>query len=378
MSRIHLQARIQLEARRQKRILHELLQPIVPDQGLAALPPPSDGDLFFDLEGDPYAFDLGIEYLFGVADAKGEYVGRWSLDRVKERETFEWFMDFVMARLQQYPQLHIYHYAPYEPTALKRLAGRYDTRIDELDRLLRGKFFVDLYRVVRQGLRASVESYSIKKLEPFYRFERQVDLREANSALANFEAWLQMRGLGDEAKALLDPIEGYNRDDCVSTLRLRDWLEELRTGLIKSGVEVPRSAPASAEPEKEQAEKLKEVRALMERLMAGVPEPPDQQTAEQHGRWLLAQMLEYHRREKKSMWWRYFNWLGMNEDDLIADGSALGGLEYLDVVRKEKQSLVHRYRFPPQDHDLGGGRNRRSKGEMNMDVVKKWIGRILP
>ncbi len=245
MSRIHHQARIQLEARRQKRILHELLQPIVADQGLAALPPPSEGDLFFDLEGDPYAFDLGIEYLFGVADAKGEYVGRWSLDSVKERETFEWFMDSVMDRLKQHPDLHVYHYAPYEPTALKRLAGRYDTRIDELDRLLRGKVFVDLYRVVRQGLRASVESYSIKKLEPFYQFERQVDLREANSALANFEAWLQLGGVEGDQNVLLKDIEGYNKDDCISTLRLRDWLEQLRVQLGKeTGVEVPRpSAP---------------------------------------------------------------------------------------------------------------------------------------
>ena len=86
-------------------------------------------------------------------------------------------MDMVMERLERFPDLHIYHYAAYEPTALKRLAGRYDTRIDELDRLLRGKVFVDLYRVVRQGLRASVESYSIKKMEPFYAFERAVDLR---------------------------------------------------------------------------------------------------------------------------------------------------------------------------------------------------------
>jgi len=113
MSRIHHQARVQLEARRQKQILHELLEPIVADQGLAALPPPSEGDLFFDLEGDPYAFDLGIEYLFGVVDAKGEYVGRWSLERVKERETFEWFMDSVMDRLRDHPDLHVYHYAPY-------------------------------------------------------------------------------------------------------------------------------------------------------------------------------------------------------------------------------------------------------------------------
>jgi uncharacterized protein len=349
LARIHHQARLQLVGRREKRDLYELLKPVVPDQGLAALPEPSPGDLFLDLEGDPYAFDLGIEYLFGVVDVEGAYTGRWSLDRVAERHTFEWFMDMVTERLQRFPNLHIYHYAAYEPTALKRLAGRYDSRIDELDRLLRGKVFVDLFRVVRQGLRASVESYSIKKMEAFYQFERQVDLRQANSALADFEAWLQLGGSRDGGGDLLQKIEGYNKDDCLSTLKVREWLETLR------GPEVPRPTAPSPEPTEELTEKLQQVRALMGRLMEGVPEDPLQRTAEQQGRWLLAQMLEYHRRENKSMWWRYFNWLDMTDQELIEDGSALAGLKYVGEIGRVKQSAIHRYRFPAQDHQLGRG-----------------------
>ena len=78
-----------------------------------------------------------------------------------------------MARWKAFPGLHIYHYAPYEPAALKRLMGRYATREEEIDQMLRARLFVDLYQVVRHGLRASVESYSIKRLEPFYGFERR-------------------------------------------------------------------------------------------------------------------------------------------------------------------------------------------------------------
>ena len=129
-------------------------------------------------------------------------------------------MDLVTARLKQHPDFHIYHYAPYEPTVLKRLMGRHGVREEQVDDLLRRGVFVDLYRVVRQGLRASVESYSIKKMEPFYGFERDVDLRKASRALADFGAWLALEGDGDEDSVLLDEIEGYNRDDCVSTLRL--------------------------------------------------------------------------------------------------------------------------------------------------------------
>jgi predicted RecB family nuclease len=353
LNRIHRQALIQLQGRRSGAPIHELLLPVVENEGLAALPPPSGGDLFFDLEGDPYVFENGIEYLFGLTDTEGRYSGRWSLTQDEERATFEWFMDLVVARRRTHPDLHIYHFAPYEPSALKRLAGRYQTRIDELDDLLRSQVFVDLYRVVRQGLRASVESYSIKKLEVFYGFVRQFDLKEAGRALANFEAWLQLGGGAAGAADLLGAIEGYNRDDCLSTLALRNWLEQLRVELEqKTGAGVPRPAPPKDEVPKEQAEKLKVVRELMAKLMEGVPEDRDVRSPEEQGRWLLAQLLEYHRREKKSAWWQYFKWIGMSEDDRIEDGSAIGGLEYLGVVGKVDRSLIHRYWFPAQDHQL--------------------------
>src|SRR5262249_11302757 len=136
-----------------------------------------------------------------------------------------------------------YHYAPYEPAALKRMMGRYATREEEVDRMLRGHLFVDLFSVARHGLRASVESYSIKELEAFYDFKREADLRDAGIARARVEACLE---LGD-ADALADKdretVGRYNADDCRSTVHLRDWLETLRQRLIASGESVPRPVP---------------------------------------------------------------------------------------------------------------------------------------
>jgi len=111
------------------------------------------------------------------------------------------------------------------------MAGQHSTRVDEVDELLRGEVLVDLFRAVRQGLRASVESYSIKKLEPFYQYKRDVNLPEANLALQTFQTVLAF-GPGEEnLDEIKTAIEGYNRDDCVSALRLRDWLERLRREL---------------------------------------------------------------------------------------------------------------------------------------------------
>ena len=65
--------------------------------------------------------------------------------------------------------MHIYHYAAYEVSAVRRLSTQHDTRQDEVDELLRHEVFVDLYQIVRQGLRIGEDSYSIKSVERLYR-----------------------------------------------------------------------------------------------------------------------------------------------------------------------------------------------------------------
>ncbi|MBA3779864.1 MAG: hypothetical protein H0X16_11325, partial [Chloroflexi bacterium] len=151
-----------------------------PERGLSILPPPSPGDLFFDIEGDPFAEDEGLEYLFGVVEPGPELIAPpltlglagdgqasgapeatpepqdhawWAFTREEEKRAFEQFIDFVMARLQRDPKLHIYHYASYERGRMGRLSTRHGTREEEVDRLLRGGVFVDLFRAVRQGVR---------------------------------------------------------------------------------------------------------------------------------------------------------------------------------------------------------------------------------
>lgn len=353
--KIHEQARIQLEGRLEDIHKYELFTEVEEGNGLLALPEPSKGDVFFDIEGDPHAFDEGLEYLLGYVDVEGEFTGLWALTPDEERAQFEAFIDMVMERLERWPDLHVYHYAAYEQTAMKRLAARYATREEEVDRLLRSGAFVDLYRVVRQGLRASVESYSIKKMEPLYRFDREVDLRVASAALANFEAWLELGG-GQGADELLHEIDGYNKDDCVSTLRLRDWLEGRRvelSGLL--GRELERPEPAQSDPSEKVQEESERVQQLFDALTEDVSAHPEARAPEEHARWILAQLLSWHRREKKSMWWEYFRLLDLDDDELLHDSEPLAGLKYVDVVGQVKKSLIHRYSFPQQDFGLRRG-----------------------
>ena len=369
--RIREQARIQDQGRREGRRMHELITPVQEDKGLAALPAPSPGDLFFDLEGDAFAMNGGFEYLFGAADRHGGYDGCWALDEPAEKRTFERFVDRVTARWREYPGFHIYHYGAYETTAVKRLMSRYATREEEVDRLLRGRVFVDLHRVVRQGLRASVEGYSIKRLEPFYGFVRRVDLTTATRALVRFEAALESGEAHGTANALRAEIEGYNRDDCLSTLRLAEWLEGCRHDLeALTGQPVPRPAVRDEERDQER-ESAAEIAALFEALTAGLPEGNDGLDDEQRARRLLAHLLEFHRREEKSMWWEFFDRCGFSAEEHVGSRATLGALSYVGEVGQVKKSIVHRYRFPEQTHEIEVGDSPKNPDTAESDERKR-------
>jgi len=362
VARIHDQAALQLRGREAGHVLYELLHNEEPEKGLGALPQPSPADVFLDLESDPYVLDDGLEYLIGMVTvqensrAEVQYEPLWSLTRAQEKRNFEIFVGKILQRRREQPDMHIYHYAPYERTAIKRLAARHGTCIDEVDELLWSGVLVDLYSVVRQGLRASVESYSIKSLEPLYAFSRSVPLREANVALAAFETVLGLGGSQQEILGPLGTIQGYNRDDCVSAYLLRHWLEERRNDLERTnGRALPRPKPQSDKAGEEVAAHIREVRTLMARLVANLPEDDTNWTPEHRANWLLAHMLEWHRREDKAAWWEYFRLRDLSDEELQEDKNGMGGLVYSGEVGRVKQSIVHRYSFAPQDHTIGLG-----------------------
>jgi hypothetical protein len=372
LQRVREQARIQVDGRAAGKLLYERLEPLL-DMGLARLHEPSPGDIFFDLEGDPFVGDGGIEYLFGYSfldDASQErYVGCWALSRAQERAAFEQFIDFAMNHLNAYPDLHIYHFAPYEPAALKRLMGRYATREEELDQLLRGKRFVDLFAVVRQGIRASVESYSIKRLEPLYGYERDAPLNDANQALFRVQAHLELGDVEGIAQSDRSVVEAYNRDDCQSTWRLRDWLETVRAAAVADGATIARPNLLHAEPSEALSEWQLKIAALIDRLAKGVPDEPSERTADERGRWILAHCLDWHRREKKATWWEYFRLSDLPAEDLLDEPAGLSGLVFEAAVGGTVRAPIHRYRFPPQETELRGAEEVHAVGGSKLGKV---------
>lgn len=370
LQRLELQAQLQVKQRESNAVTYQLLTPEGPDRGLARLPEPSDGDLFFDMEGDPLIED-GLEYLFGVAwqeNGEVQFHAFWAHDRAAEKRAFEDFIDFVLDRRERFPDMHVYHYAAYEETAMKRLMGMHATREDAVDDFLRAGVLVDLYRVVRQGVAVSQESYSIKKLEPLYGLERGGAISDAGGSIVAYETWLETHDQG-----ILDDIEAYNKDDCVSTLGLRGWLLERRLEAERV-FGMPLRLSETSRPEESKAPPEDENAGLIQQLCADVP--AEGRSPDQQARWLLAQLLGYHRREKKSQWWEYFDRCDMSELELLEDGHCIAGLEPdgepIKAPGARSRSWHRRYRFPAdQEHRFKVGHKTHDP------VTKERAGEIL-
>lgn len=216
LARLIQQARLQQQSAVSGSGIHELLDH-PPGLGLDRLPPPDPGDLFFDFEGDPM-HPGGLEYLCGVlwqgddTDHEGEPVpghpalrfrAFWAHDRVQEKASFAELMRFLTARLSSTPSAHLYHYAPYEKTALRRLASMHAVAEDDVDDLLRDDRMVDLYRVVREAVRVGEPSYSIKSLERFYMPPRTTAVASGGDSLVIYD---RFRHTGEPAHHSLELV----------------------------------------------------------------------------------------------------------------------------------------------------------------------------
>lgn len=270
------------------------------------LPVPSHGDIFFDFEGDPLYTEpaadgeghWGLDYLFGWVDNADRYTALWAHTFAEERQALEDFLDFVRARRAAHPGMHIYHYAPYETSHLVNMAARHGVGEADVDRLLREGVFVDLYPLVLRTVRVGSRSYSIKKLEPLYMGDevRTSDVQKGDESIVEYVAARELAAAGahDEADAVLADLADYNRYDCVSTRRLRDWLIEIarREGVV----------PA---PPDEPDEILYEPSPRSVALLADAERAVDSGGDGQVQR-IAAAAIDYFPREAKSFWVSHF------------------------------------------------------------------------
>lgn len=306
LQRLRLQARLQLRAEADGGIRSQVIDP----SGLAALPAPDAGDVFFDFEGDPLWSDdgrtWGLEYLFGVVEPDGAFRPFWAHDREQEKLALLDFLEYVTARRRAHPGMHVYHYADYERSHLQQLCARHGVGEAMLDELLRDHVLVDLYPIVLRSIRISERSYSLKRLEPLYMGERlrESDVTDGAASVSAYVTWCRLVEQGDTDRAALQlrEIADYNEYDCASTQGLRDWL----LGLADEHDVARRPAPPD-EPQTDaaMARREDEVRNALLARIADVPRAD--RTPEQTAIALAAAAIEFHRREDRTFWWEHYD-----------------------------------------------------------------------
>ena len=355
LARLANQARLQHQARETGQRHVERLPAVAGElRGFGRLPRPDAGDLFFDMEGDPLE-DGGLEYLFGLYyfdNGEPSFKPFWAHSRAEEKRAFEAFMDFVTDWLQTHPHAHIYHYAHYEQTALKRLMSLHGTREAEVDNLLRTHKLVDLYKVVREGIRVSEPGYSIKNIEHFYLDQRSGEVTNAGASIVFYERWKET---GDPQ--LLEDIARYNFDDVRSTYLLQQWLLTLRpddmpwADIHWHGDDAAKATPGQLNDAE------KRLIPYRNALVAPLPEDRTTWTTRDHLAELTYQLLDFHRRAAKPAWWELFARTEKTEEELLEDGECLAGLIPDPAFPPEqvKRSMRYTYRYPEQDFKLRTG-----------------------
>jgi len=368
------QAALQIASRDEDRPKYTILQHEPGDvRGLSTLPPLSDQDVFFDIEGYPY-IEGGLEYLWGNSylDLSGErkFKDFWAHDEVQEKKIFEEFINWVYARWLKDPFMHVYHYANYEIAAIRRLMGRYGVCEEQVDNLLRNNVFVDLFNVVRHGLIIGEPRYSIKNVEHIYRGKRDTLVASGGESIIVYENWRDNPdGETWETSKILNSIRDYNIDDCDSTLELTQWLrqEQEDHGITFFQPEL--------DGEKEITEEVSEVTRFRDKLLDMAEAEVETEPGKSRVLEILAWSLEFHRRENKPTWWRLFDRMGLTEIEFYDDMECLAGLTrtktppYLPTPKS--RNFVYEYSYDTAQPFKGAAKSFYLLGEDDMKVTCK-------
>lgn len=343
--------------------------------GLTRLPPASNNDVFFDLEGYPLQ-EGGLEYIWGntYANEEGEleFKDFWAHNADQEKQAFCDFIDWVTQRHQQDPSMHIYHYGHYETSALKRLMGRYGVKENELDHLLRQEVFVDLYQVIKNSVLVGEPRYSIKNIEHLYRTQRETNVASGGDSVVVYDAWREAHAMGEEddswqTSQALKHIRDYNKDDCDSTKELADWLWAFQE---RQGI--------AFKPKEKKPPEVKDESAvyafleLKDHLLADAEQCHSKEPDLSKLLINCAGFLEFHRRELKTVYWNMFRWLEMSPDERWEDPDCLTGCVRTgreayksDPDNSRLKKRCYEYRFDSDQNTKKLEKNYLLLGEVN-------------
>jgi predicted RecB family nuclease len=372
--KIKSQAQLQEEKRKTGEDKIIILDPDV-GKGFYKLPKPDDGDVFFDIESYP-RMDRPFEYLHGLYyKDKNELKFRdlWAkkYDKESEKNIFIELINFFEKHFEEYPNAHIYHYAPYEKRAIRELATVYSSEFPKgdiiNDNLLRNEKYVDLFNIAQQCIRTSERDMSLKSIEKFYDFERKADIVKADDSVIKYEHWIATKN-----EKYKKDIISYNEEDCISTYLLREFLVKNKPKNIDWFIKEIDDPIKNDDTNKYR--KKTENKVSREDIEIDLIQKLEKKKNKKNNFFVenLQNLVGFHWRDKKPDLWDVFDRAEKSHLELEDDTECIANCVLKSNEPKTTESgYIFSYRFPDQNYKL-------KKGSTVFDVhAKKDIGSVL-
>jgi predicted RecB family nuclease len=208
---------------------------IDPSDFKSLLPAKNEGDLFVDFEWFlPTGESTELIYMLSASDWDENFYPFVAPTRQDERKAFESFVEFVIQRIEKFPDAHIYHFHTPETEKLKKLSETWGQK-DQVERIL-GRMFDIKKKVVNDRLVTSFGKLGIKQLGKFYLSDHgskswpdaDDSVEDGLDSMLFFYNYRKAVEAGGPASAdaIMENILEYNKADCTATSRLYNWLFE--------------------------------------------------------------------------------------------------------------------------------------------------------
>jgi predicted RecB family nuclease len=358
-SKIKSQAQLQEEKRKTGEDKIIFLDPDY-GKGFYKLPKPDEGDVFFDIEGYP-RMDRPFEYLHGLYykdKGKLKFKDLWAkkFDRESEKNIFIELINFFEKRFEEYPNAHIYHYAPYEKRAIRELATVYSSEFPKGDTvnddLLRKEKYVDLFAIAKQSIRTSERDMSLKSIEKFYDFERKADIVKADDSVIKYEHWIATKN-----EKYKNDIISYNEEDCVSTYQLREFLVKNKPDNIDWFV---KPEPIKKEDKEPNKYRRKEPNKLSrEEVELDLNNRLEKKKNKSNKRFVenLKNFIGFHWKSNKPEFWEVFDRAEKSHLELEDDTECIANCVLInDKPKITDDGFIYSYRFNDQNYKLKEGK----------------------
>lgn len=182
--------------------------------------------VMFDLEGLPPQLDeLEKVYLWGLqvfGNKPGEFrVACAGFGHHGDRKGWEGFLEAAQQTFEEYGDIPFVHWHHYERVKLGMYVERFGDRNGIAARVKSN--LLDLFPITQRSIALPLPSYSLKVVEKYVGFERELEDVAGDWAMARYIEATETEDEGDR-EAVMNEVRAYNQEDLAATWAVLAWL----------------------------------------------------------------------------------------------------------------------------------------------------------